>query len=252
VSEFAKRMDRSRGYSYECKQCVREYNKKWYQKNKDRHLAMTMKRTHHVRNELFERLGGKCIECGDTNIDHFCVSYIDRFDRLGISKGRRRGAKAIAVHLSNLGWPEDKILELQLLCMNCSLKKQILLEGSNLSDGHHAVISYKSVLKLEKEFYEHYKCKCSLCDVTDPDMLTFDHINGDGAERRRNGELKGRDLMRKMRRAGWPPLEDYGLRILCCNCNYTEYHKRSEESDALNLINICDKEDIQQTSLFAF
>ena len=61
--------------------------------------------------------------------------------------------------------------------------------------------------------FAHYggKCSCLGCEESNPMFLTIDHINNDGAERRRNGERSYADIIK----AGYP--ED--LQILCANCN---------------------------------
>jgi len=66
--------------------------------------------------------------------------------------------------------------------------------------------------------YGGYVCAC--CGETEPLFLTLDHINGDGAEIRRNiGTLGGTKLYKWLRDNGWPP----GYQVLCLNCNQGRY-----------------------------
>jgi len=57
---------------------------------------------------------------------------------------------------------------------------------------------------------------CARCGITDIDILCLDHINGDGAERRRETkEPLGKALYYYLKKAGFPD----GLQVLCFNCN---------------------------------
>jgi hypothetical protein len=61
---------------------------------------------------------------------------------------------------------------------------------------------------------DHYGHKCDLCTVTDSDMLTVDHIAGDGAAHRRRCRIgAGRATLLWLIRNDFPP----GFRLLCFN-----------------------------------
>lgn len=60
---------------------------------------------------------------------------------------------------------------------------------------------------------------CERCNEDDIRILTLDHINQDGAKRRREGERWGGGLYRKLRQKDWPS----GFRVLCFNCNRLAY-----------------------------
>ena len=61
------------------------------------------------------------------------------------------------------------------------------------------------------------RVECECCGETQRDMLTLDHINGDGAEQRRENKGKaGKMLAVHLRARGWP---DQHLRVLCQSCN---------------------------------
>jgi hypothetical protein len=49
------------------------------------------------------------------------------------------------------------------------------------------------------------------CTVSDPDMLTLDHVNDDGAKHRRETGLMGKTLYARLKRQGWP----LGYQTLC-------------------------------------
>jgi len=72
---------------------------------------------------------------------------------------------------------------------------------------------------LKLDVFTHYSGgtpKCACCGSTYTEFLTLDHINGDGAQHRR--ELKGRRVYR------WVKAHDYpsGFQVLCMNCNFAK------------------------------
>ena len=58
------------------------------------------------------------------------------------------------------------------------------------------------------------RCSWEGCDVTDPDMLSLDHVNNDGKDRRKNGEGGGNSLYRQALKKHID-----GLQTLCANHN---------------------------------
>lgn len=61
----------------------------------------------------------------------------------------------------------------------------------------------------------HYGAKCACCGEDEPLFLTIDHVNRDGAKKRREVEGGPSNTARYIVEAGYP--SDY--RILCYNCN---------------------------------
>ncbi len=68
------------------------------------------------------------------------------------------------------------------------------------------------VRKLRMEVVSHYGSKCVCCGEREYEFLTFDHINGDGAKRRKASTLNPAETIR---RDGYPS----DIQILCYNCN---------------------------------
>lgn len=70
--------------------------------------------------------------------------------------------------------------------------------------------------RLRRETILAYGGKCAICGEVITEFLCLDHINGDGAEDRRNG-LIGSRLYAYLREQDWPKGR---LRVLCYNCNF--------------------------------
>lgn len=67
-----------------------------------------------------------------------------------------------------------------------------------------------------------YGGHCSCCGETEPRFLTIDHINGNGAEARRNGEGLGGSLYLRLKRLGFPK-DNYQLLCFNCNCSKRQF-----------------------------
>ncbi len=76
----------------------------------------------------------------------------------------------------------------------------------------------RSHAKTKREAMEAYGGVCACCGETEPDFLSIDHMNNDGAEHRR--QLGGRNyggtnMYRWLRQNDYPE----GFQVLCYNCN---------------------------------
>lgn len=64
----------------------------------------------------------------------------------------------------------------------------------------------------------HYGARCVCCGETEPQFLTIDHINNNGAAHRRSlghGRNTGSSFYRWIIKNNFPN----DLQVLCCNCN---------------------------------
>jgi hypothetical protein len=59
------------------------------------------------------------------------------------------------------------------------------------------------------------RCACPRCHVRHVELLTIDHVNGDGADHRRALGRGTRDFYRWLEKRGYPP--EY--QALCGSCN---------------------------------
>lgn len=81
--------------------------------------------------------------------------------------------------------------------------------------------------RLKKEIIALGEFKCALCGYNDRRALEIDHVNGGGSEHhRRIGGIGYFKQVLKM-------LKNKDARILCRNCNWIEYMKRSKRNSLL-------------------
>lgn len=70
--------------------------------------------------------------------------------------------------------------------------------------------------------FAHYgpdgKAACCRCGIADPDVLTLDHVNDDGASHRKM-DKQAKALCFWVAKKGFPD----GFRTLCLNCNYKKH-----------------------------
>lgn len=106
------------------------------------------------------------------------------------------------------------------LCKKCYRRKYHLehLEEARLYDLKR---DKRRRLKLKLEIFNHYsngKISCDCCGDSHIEFLTIDHINGDGAEHKREIGMPGAGGNRFyywLKRNNYPE----GFRVLCMNCN---------------------------------
>lgn len=65
--------------------------------------------------------------------------------------------------------------------------------------------------------YGGYKCVC--CGIEDKDILTIDHINGNGNKHRKLLKKRGTSFYMWLKRNNYPP----GYQVLCFNCNWKKH-----------------------------
>lgn len=61
------------------------------------------------------------------------------------------------------------------------------------------------------------KCECNCCQETILEFLTLDHINNDGAIKRKAGQRKGQTLYTYLKSHDYPDKDKF--QVLCFNCN---------------------------------
>lgn len=119
-------------------------------------------------------------------------------------------------------------------CSKTGCKRE-KLEGFSLCQFHkdtHYKISRQSAERRKIRVLTHYgksgklQCCWIRCTVCDPDMLSLDHLDNDGAEARKSGyEGCGSGLYRKVEREKYPE----GFQTLCHNHQWKKELMRRRE-----------------------
>jgi plasmid maintenance system killer protein len=81
--------------------------------------------------------------------------------------------------------------------------------------------------KIRLEVLRHYsngKPKCVKCGIEDTRCLSIDHINGNGAEHRKELKKLRTNIITYLRKNNYPD----GFQILCMNCQFIKRHENNE------------------------
>jgi len=105
-------------------------------------------------------------------------------------------------------------------CRDCNAIDAKARYAINRCDPAHVkkAIDYQRAFKdrVRAEVRAAYGDACACCGETEPEFLTLDHVNNDGAEHRRDGKVRtGYSTWAFAKREGFP---DW-LQLLCWNCN---------------------------------
>jgi len=125
-------------------------------------------------------------------------------------------------------------------CMDCARKAQTEYRHRTLEMHREKVakwrrnhkeecleINRRSQRKRRFEVLSHYSVgepRCARCGFTDLRALCIDHINGDGAQHRRETPNASKDIYSWLKKNNYPE----GFQVLCMNCNWI---KRSENGE---------------------
>lgn len=82
-------------------------------------------------------------------------------------------------------------------------------------------------------YYGNGKCACVRCGESRTACLSIDHIDGNGAEERRN-DLKGKSLYSYLHKRGFP----LGYQTLCMNCQWVKRFENNEQKKIKKIVSI--------------
>lgn len=212
----------------EWKNYHKNYSKQWYIDNKiivsnkhkqyrDTHKIESKLNRDSIRLKVLNHYSNHNLKCKNCNEIHIEFLEIDH-----INGGGKKHKKSLHLYGNALyrwlvknNYPDGY----QVLCSNCNWKKRkSSMVGITGSD--HQKSRYKRSLKLRNEIFSHYttndiiKCSCNDCNVTDLNVLTIDHKNGNGSDHRKRVGY-GDQVYKDIKMNNYPA--EY--RILCRNCN---------------------------------
>jgi len=107
------------------------------------------------------------------------------------------------------------------LCWQCDEKVE---EGTQRCGKHNKENQERNTenrISRRRQCFDHYGWACVCCGETCEKMLTFDHINRDGAAHRKSmgGQVGGTQIVTWAIRNGFPPI----LQTMCFNCNIASF-----------------------------
>jgi rubrerythrin len=196
--EFSQRYQTDPRFRENRKKTKREYNRKLLRR---------------YQNETADALGGwKCAVCGDTDRD---VLAFDHERGGGEDERGKMGGQlpTIRYYYHNLGEAKKR---LQVLCANCNWKKNVT-ERYGISRSTKALYERRLRARLMGLLGG---WRCRECGETDPSVLTIDHVNGGGAEERR--QMNGYPLVIRYY-LSHPNEAQRKLQILCRSCNWKKH-----------------------------
>jgi len=228
-----------KGYHEEHKEESVEYQHQWYLDNREEVLKRNKQhnidkadeiskqksnRNQGWRVEVLTHYGnGKlaCVKCGFSDIRGLSLDHIDGKGSIERERIGDRGVNLYG-YLKNHGYPEWY----QTLCMNCqNIKKIENKEQPRVHDAPSLPVSYLINRITVLTHYGNEKCSCVKCGFSDIRALSIDHINGDGANHRK--EVRSSNLYRWLIQNNYPE----GFQTLCMNCQSIKRYENNEHND---------------------
>lgn len=151
--------------------------------------------------------GPCCRKCGENRLAFLTIDHINDDGATHRKNDKTAHGNGIYRKLIAAGFPDGY----QCLCWNCNYAKSLV--ARTLSDAKTSITKRKESQKLKAAVLDKYGGpRCTCCGLSDPDLLTVDHIDGQG-NKHRSACGTGLAMYRKML------LGDHKVRILCFNCN---------------------------------
>lgn len=149
-----------------------------------------------------------CALCGTKEYQHLCLDHKDG-DGTRHRKENHIEGKAVYQWCKKNGYPAL----FRVLCYNCNFLEFLRMNPPQNTKKHR----YDQKLKMSiLQHYSQPTLKCMTCTCVNPQILTIDHINGNGKKHLMSINKKGGQSFYKwLRDNSFPP----GFRVLCFNHN---------------------------------
>lgn len=207
--------NRDRIYEYKRK-LIKQLIERDGDKYREKKRKLSQGHRDRAKDFLYNILGRKCVNCGKTEEYLLTIDHIHDDGKEDHDRYRNLWLGIYSKYIN--GMTEEQIKEkYQILCWNCNLGKNnrdyldLPTEGLDRKRRRR--------IKLWREAFEFFGPKCKMCGETNIKFLTIDHINNDGAERRRNGEKGATDLIQTFKNRDWEESIKKDYQLLCFNCN---------------------------------
>ena len=217
---------------YKCKACKKSYDaSKPINQSKEKICSAKRERRQALRLEVLRAYSPnlQCAKCGERHKEFLSIDHI-----YGHGRSHVASVGNFYLWLKRNGFPEG----FRVLCHNCNFKFGMKLQPSRLLKPIGDCIN--SYLRTRKRWeqspekaelhkakkrtshrahklmiFAHYGAKCECCGITDVDVLSLDHTNGQGNDHRRNLKTHGSGFYLWVVKNKFPEI----LRVLCLNCN---------------------------------
>ncbi len=204
--------------------------------SKQREMRLTL------RLKCLQKYGARCLQCGITDHDILCFDHVN-------NNGAEERSKSPSITILRRIL-KDVSGSYCILCFNCNHAKQMARKEAHVDLG--IIKSCPTCnrdldlcrFKCDKKYPDGVYYECRECDrervrnlklqaistlknqacpcgVSDPTMLTFDHVNNDGSKHRASNPfpVSGRYLYTSIVSGRWSDL----FQVLCVNCNIKKY-----------------------------
>lgn len=177
-----------------------------YDKNYNKKSSQSRKNTN--KKIVFERLGNKCIICGESGHDFLNIDHIHNNGKV------EREMYGDELYRRYVKLEIDELKEnYQIMCWNCNWMKH----KSLLRVGDRSKRISEKYYDLRYIVIQHYGTTCNCCGISYYDLLTIDHVNGDGhVFKKEHPKLgQGMGFFKWIIKNNFPK----DLQILCRKCN---------------------------------
>jgi len=157
-----------------------------------------------LRGTILQYYGDKCVVCGEKHPDFLAIDHTTSNGGEQRRKHNMRGLRLYRWIVKN-SFPKD----LRLLCHNCNIKMHF---------SAHRRSEYHALMKANV-MYHYGDGKCVCCGADDMDVLSVDHIHGNGAADRKKCGGGGSHFYRLLIKRHYPP----GYQVMCFNCNFSKH-----------------------------
>jgi hypothetical protein len=112
-------------------------------------------------------------------------------------------------------------------CKECAKQRAADYYKANADHIRQHVVNRNQAIRVEV-LRAYGGATCAHCGETRLSCLTLDHIEQNGAEKRREGEKVGAVLHAELKRLKFPS----GFRVLCSNCNWKAWLKHQQQNQS--------------------
>lgn len=189
IEYFHKQKHCKYGVRNKCKDCRREDDYK-------------------IKLQVISHYGGRCAVCGEATLAFLTIDHIE-------GEGRKHINKIVGGGFYRWLIKNNFPPGYQVLCFNHNWIKYISEARLNMNSSNKSRNTRNWFYRLKQKIINFYGGKCKICNETNVDILSVDHINGGGTQHRNCLGNGGRKIYLFLIKEGFPS----GYQILCLNHN---------------------------------